>query len=225
MSFDSPYQALKEAREKFDGYKAVLADVAGVNVTGLAECAEVKTGSTNIAGFGSDFGVMKNTGWYNRESNTDGVILPQGITEFTNAGLMVGISSVNMATDPENDFNGFYTASSTYGSFSYLKYGAMRLYSQMAQDCELKLGKTIWVAGHSGPETAEDSRTHFGIFSPGVTQLFPDGHVIDIHPWDYNEVPVMLAAVGVVNRTRGWYEHRQGIVPYEECRPAAKGGD
>ena len=37
-----------EAREKFDGYKAVLADVAGVNVTGLAECAEVKTGSTNI---------------------------------------------------------------------------------------------------------------------------------------------------------------------------------
>jgi ACR3 family arsenite transporter len=39
------------------------------------------------------------------------------------------------------------------------------------------------------------------------------------------EVPVMLAAVGVVNRTRGWYEHRQGIVPYEECCPAAKGGD
>jgi transketolase len=70
----------------------------------------------------------------------------------------------------------------------------MRLYSQLAQDCELKVGKTIWVAGHSGPETAEDSRTHFGIFSPGATQLFPDGHVIDIHPWEYNEVPVLLAA-------------------------------
>ena len=70
----------------------------------------------------------------------------------------------------------------------------MRLYSQLAQDCELKVGKTIWVAGHSGPETAEDSRTHFGIFSPGVTQLFPDGHVIDVHPWEYNEVPVLLAA-------------------------------
>ena len=48
----------------------------------------------------------------------------------------------------------------------------------------------LWVAGHSGPETAEDSRTHFGIFATGVTQLFPDGHVIDLHPWEYNEVPV-----------------------------------
>ena len=34
------------------------------------------------------------------------------------------------------------------------------------------------------------------------------------------EVPVMLAAVGVVNRTRGWYEQRAGVVPYEECCPA-----
>ncbi len=157
-------------------------------------CSADLAGSTNIAGFGSDFGDMKNTGWFNRDENPDGVILPQGITEFANAGIMVGMSSVNFDTDPENAFNGFYTASSTYGSFSYLKYGAMRLYSQMAQDCELKLGKTIWVAGHSGPETAEDSRTHFGIFSPASTQMFPDGHVIDIHPWEYNEVPVMLAA-------------------------------
>ena len=70
----------------------------------------------------------------------------------------------------------------------------MRLFSQLAQDSELKLGKVIWVAGHSGPETAEDSRTHFGIFETGVTQLFPEGHVIDLHPWEYNEVPVVLAA-------------------------------
>jgi transketolase len=70
----------------------------------------------------------------------------------------------------------------------------MRLYSQLAQDCELRVGKVLWVAGHSGPETAEDSRTHFGIFSPGVTQLFPEGHVIDLHPWEYNEVPVVLGA-------------------------------
>src|SRR5262245_39753216 len=68
----------------------------------------------------------------------------------------------------------------------------MRLFSQLSQDCELKLGKVLWVAGHSGPETAEDSRTHFGIFAPGVTDLFPDGHVCNLHPWEYNEVPVML---------------------------------
>jgi transketolase len=70
----------------------------------------------------------------------------------------------------------------------------MRLFSQLAQDCDLKVGKVIWVAGHSGPETADDSRTHFGIFATGVTQLFPDGHVIDVHPWEYNEVPVVIAA-------------------------------
>jgi len=70
----------------------------------------------------------------------------------------------------------------------------MRLFSQLAQDCELRLGKVLWIAGHDGPETAEDSRTHFGIFATGVTQLFPFGHVIDLHPWEYNEVPVVLAA-------------------------------
>ena len=131
---------------------------------------------------------------YNPKSNENGTLLPQGITEFANAGIMTGISSVNLSDKPYDDFNGYITACSTYGSFSYLKYGAYRLYSQLAQDSQLKVGKTIWVAGHSGPETAEDSRTHFGIFAPGVTQMFPDNNIINIHPWEYNEVPVMLGA-------------------------------
>ena len=33
------------------------------------------------------------------------------------------------------------------------------------------------------------------------------------------EVPVMLFAVRVVNRTRGWYERRAGVPTYEECCP------
>lgn len=33
------------------------------------------------------------------------------------------------------------------------------------------------------------------------------------------EVPVMLAAVRVVNRSRSWYERREGVVPYEQCCP------
>lgn len=33
------------------------------------------------------------------------------------------------------------------------------------------------------------------------------------------EVPVMLAAVGVVNRSRTWYERREGVPSYEECCP------
>ncbi len=64
----------------------------------------------------------------------------------------------------------------------------------MAQDAPFRFGKVLWILGHSGPETADDSRTHFGIFSPGVTQLFPKGSIINLHPWEHNEVPVMLGA-------------------------------
>jgi transketolase len=157
-------------------------------------CSADLAESTNIAGFAKDYEGEPGWGRYERDENPRGSLLPQEITEFANAGIMVGMATVNMADDPFKEFNGFWGACSTYGSFSYLKYGAMRLFSQLAQDCDLKVGKVIWVAGHSGPETAEDSRTHFGVFAPGVTQLFPEGHVIDLHPWEYNEVPVVLGA-------------------------------
>jgi transketolase len=159
----------------------------------LAASADL-AGSTNIAGFMKGYDGAEDWGWYERNKNPEGVLLPQQITEFTNAGICVGASSVNMAPDPRTAFDGFWTTCSTYASFSYLKYGTIRLFSQLAQDCDLKVGKFLWVAGHSGPETAEDSRTHFGIYGVGVTQLFPDGHVIDVHPWEYNEVPVVIAA-------------------------------
>jgi transketolase len=150
--------------------------------------------STNLAGFGKGWGGAEGWGWYNRSSNARGALLPTEITEFTNAGMITGMASVNLADDPFGAFDGFWGAISTYGSFVYLNYGPLRLFSQLAQDCDLKVGKVLWVAGHSGPETADDSRTHFGIFETQVTQLFPDGHVIDLHPWEYNEVPVVLGA-------------------------------
>ncbi|MBN1665990.1 MAG: hypothetical protein JW862_02845, partial [Anaerolineales bacterium] len=150
--------------------------------------------STQISGFAAPYGDFDGYGWYLRYGSAEGVLLPQEITEFTNAGIMAGMATVNFSERPEEDFNGFWGASSTYGSFSYLKYGMLRLFSQIAQDSQIKVGKVLWVAGHSGPETAEDSRTHFGIFSPGVTQLFPEGSIINLHPWEYNEVPVLLGA-------------------------------
>lgn len=159
----------------------------------LAASADL-SGSTNIAGFAQKYGDFEGYGWYGLCGSDTGTLLPQEITEFANAGMVVGLASTNLAEDPEEHFEGFWGACSTYGSFSYLKYGMMRLYSQMAQDDPLKLGKVIWIAGHSGPETADDSRTHFGIYSPGVTQLFPKGHIINLHPWEHNEVPVMLGA-------------------------------
>ena len=103
--------------------------------------------------------------------------------EFANAGIMAGVSSVNFSKQPFEKYNGFFGASSTYAAFSYLEYGALRLFSQMTQDCQIKHGKTLYIAGHSGIETAEDSRTHFGVFAPGVSQLFPKGQVINLHPF------------------------------------------
>ncbi len=157
-------------------------------------CSADLAESTSIAGFMKEFDGMPGAGWYQRDKNVDGTLLPQQITEFTNSGVVCGLASVNQSERPFEEFDGYYGACSTYGSFSYLKYGLMRLFSQLAQDCDLKVGKVLWIAGHSGPETAEDSRTHFGIFAPSVTQLFPDGHVIDVHPWEPNEVPVVLGA-------------------------------
>ncbi len=197
-----PAEMWKQPGEKAPNRAALATWGSWVNAFARAEygrplviaCSADLADSTNIAGFAKDFGEMPGWGWYQRDTNPRGALLPQEITEFTNAGLMVGLATVNLASDPMKSFNGFWGACSTYGSFSYLKYGPMRLFSQLAQDTQLKLGKVIWVAGHSGPETAEDSRTHFGIFATGVTQLFPEGHIIDLHPWEYNEVPVVLAA-------------------------------
>jgi transketolase len=197
-----PPEIWKKPGEKAPNRAALAAWGSWVNAYAKAEygrplfivCSADLADSTNIIGFAKDFGELPGWGWYQRDSNPRGSLLPQQITEFTNSGVTVGIATVNLADDPMTSFNGFWAACSTYGSFSYLKYGPMRLFSQLAQDCQLKVGKVIWVAGHSGPETAEDSRTHFGIYETGVTQLFPEGHVIDLHPWEYNEVPVVLAA-------------------------------
>ena len=154
--------------------------------------------STNISGFGKDFGDTPGYGFYDRKENPKGCMLPQPITEFANAGICTGIAATNFAPNPYTEFQGFFAACSTYGSFSYLKYGPFRIFSQMVQDADVKLGKVIWVAGHSGPETAEDSRTHFGIYAPAVTQLFPKGKVINLYPWEHNEVaPMMTAALAL----------------------------
>ncbi|MBT9150370.1 MAG: Transketolase 1 [candidate division WS2 bacterium] len=155
--------------------------------------------STNIFGFADKWEDFRGFGEYHPEKNTAGSLLPQEITEFGNAGILGGMVTVNLAENPYEDFDGFWGACSTYGSFAYLKYGIFRILSQLAQDCPLKLGKILWVVGHSGPETADDSRTHFGIFAPGVTQLFPKGSIINLHPWEYNEVPVVLGAALALN--------------------------
>jgi len=178
---------------KYGGYvNAIAQEVAGRPL--VIACSADLAESTNIAGFAHGYGAFKGHGWYHRDTNLDGALLPQEITEFTNAGVVAGIAVTNLSPRPFEEFRGYWGACSTYGSFSYLKYGLMRLFSQVAQDSQIRVGRVLWVAGHSGPETAEDSRTHFGIFETGVTQMFPRGHVINLHPWEHNDVAPCLAA-------------------------------
>ena len=74
-------------------------------------------------------------------------------------------------------------------------YLPVRVWSQQNQDSPFRLGVLNILAGHSGPETAADARTHFGIFSPQVWKLFPRDQVINLNFWDYNDVaPGYLAA-------------------------------
>ncbi|HEX9017143.1 MAG TPA: transketolase, partial [Chloroflexota bacterium] len=113
-------------------------------------CSADLAASTNINGFAQKWGDTPGWGVYDRNNNLEGALLPTEITEFTNAGLLAGLASVNFSEKPYEDFNGFYGATSTYGSFVYLHYGLMRLYSQMFQDSQIKLGKILWVVGHSG---------------------------------------------------------------------------
>lgn len=158
----------------------------------LAASADLSA-STNLWGFASGWDGDDGYGWYERVGSQEGVMAPTEITEFSNAGMLGSVATLNFSEDPVNSFDGFYAAVSTYASFSYLKYGPMRLFSQFCQDADHRVGKVLWVGAHTGPETADDSRTHFGIFSVGVHQLFPKGHVINLFPWEYNEVPVLLA--------------------------------
>jgi transketolase len=71
------------------------------------------------------------------------------------------------------------------------------------------------LAAHSGPETAADARTHFGIFSPQVWSLFRKGQVIRLSFWDYNDVAAgYFAAAEIAAR-----DPKVGVIVLEVARP------
>jgi len=150
--------------------------------------------STNIVGFAKDFGELKGYGWYDRNTNPDGALLPQPITEFANSGIAAGIATVNFSPKPFENFNGFIGACSTYGSFSYLKYGLMRLFSQLAQDSEIKVGT------RSLGRRAQRSRDGGRFTDPLRGFLARSDTAFSRRPrdrrssWEHNEVPVVIAA-------------------------------
>ena len=153
-------------------------------------------------------------GHYDPETNPSGTRLKAAIQEAGNASTAIGLVGQNASVDPEK-FAGVWAWSGTYGAFTPLMYLPARVWSQQNQDSKFRTGVLNILAGHSGPETAADARTHFGIFSPQVWKLFPRGQVINLSFWDYNDVaPGYFAAADIAAR-----EKKVGIIVLEVARP------
>ena len=153
-------------------------------------------------------------GHYDPETNPRGTRLKAAIQEAGNASTAIGLVGQNASLDPDT-FAGVWAWSGTYGAFTPLMYLPARVWSQQNQDSKFRTGVLHILAGHSGPETAADARTHFGIFSPQVWKLFPRGQAIVLSMWDYNDVaPAYFAAAEIAAR-----EKTVGIIVVEVARP------
>ena len=153
-------------------------------------------------------------GHYDPETNPQGTRIKAAIQEAGNVSTAIGLVSQSASVDPDK-FAGVWAISGTYGAFTPLMYTPARVWSQQSQDSRFKMGVLHILVGHSGPETAADGRTHFGIFAPQVWKLFPRGQVIHLNFWDYNDVaPAYFAAAEIAAR-----EPKVGIITLEVARP------
>jgi len=153
-------------------------------------------------------------GHYDPETNPLGTRIKAAIQEAGNASTAIGLVSQNASVDPAR-FAGVWAISGTYGAFTPLMYTPARVWSQQSQDSKFRMGVLHILVGHSGPETAADGRTHFGIFAPQVWKLFPRGQAIHLNFWDYNDVaPAYFAAAEIAAR-----EAHVGIITLEVARP------
>jgi len=153
-------------------------------------------------------------GHYHPVDNPSATRLKAAIQEAGNASTAIGLISQSASLDP-TQHSGVWALSGTYGAFTPLMYLPSRVWSQQNQDSPFRTGVLTILAGHSGPETAADARTHFGIFSPQVWKLFPRGQVITLSFWDYNDVaPGYFAAAEIAAR-----DPKVGIIVIEVARP------
>ena len=153
-------------------------------------------------------------GHYDPVHNPSGTRLKAAIQEAGNVSTAVGFVGQSVSLDPDRHV-GVWAISGTYGAFTPLMYLPARVWSQQNQDSPFRVGVLNVLAGHSGPETAADARTHFGIFAPQVWKLFPRGQVITLSFWDYNDVaPGYFAAAEIAAR-----DPKVGVIVLEVARP------
>ena len=154
------------------------------------------------------------TGHYDPVGNPAGTRFKAAIQEACNTLTAIGLVSQSASPDPAVH-GGVWALSGSYGAFTPLMYLPARVWSQQNQDSPFRVGVLNVLAGHSGPETAADARTHFGIFAPQVWRLFPKGQAIVLSFWDYNDVaPGYFAAAEIAAR-----EAEVGIIVIEVARP------
>ena len=154
------------------------------------------------------------TGHYDPQSNQTGTRFKAAIQEAGNASTAVGLVGQSASLDP-SVHSGVWAMSGSYGAFTPFMYLPARVWSQQNQDSPFRVGVLNILAGHSGPETAADARTHFGIFAPQVWKLFPRGQVIVLNFWDYNDVaPGYFAAAEIAAR-----DPLVGVIVIEVARP------
>jgi len=153
-------------------------------------------------------------GHYDPETNPLGTRIKAAIQEAGNACSAIGLVSQSASVDPDK-FAGVWALSGTYGAFTPLMYTPARIWSQQNQDSKFRMGVLHILVGHSGPETAADGRSHFGIFATQVWKLFPRGQIIHLNFWDYNDVAAgYFAAAEIAAR-----EAKVGIIVLEVARP------
>ena len=153
-------------------------------------------------------------GHYNPVTNPAGTRFKAPIQEAGNVSSAIGLVGQSASLNPEA-FAGVWALSGTYGAFTPLMYLPARVWSQQNQDSPFRMGVLNILAGHSGPETAADARTHFGIFAPQVWKLFPRGQAIHVSFWDYNDVaPGYFAAAEIAAR-----DPQVGVIIIEVARP------
>ncbi len=153
-------------------------------------------------------------GHYDPETNPGGTRIKAAIQEAGNVSSAIGFVSQSASLDPK-EFSGVWALSGTYGAFTPLMYTPARVFSQQTQDSKFRMGVLHILAGHSGPETAADGRTHFGIFATQVWKLFPRGQTIHLNFWDYNDVAAgYFAAAEIAAR-----DPKVGIISIEVARP------
>ena len=153
-------------------------------------------------------------GHYNPVTNPLGTRIKAAIQEAGNVSTAIGLISQSASVDPQQ-FAGVWAMSGTYGAFTPLMYTPARVWSQQNQDSRFRMGVLHILAAHSGPETAADARTHFGIFATQVWKLFPRSQTIHLNFWDYNDVaPGYFAAAEIAAR-----DPKVGIISIEVARP------